>query len=199
MTREEASQILHQYTKSESLLRHARTVELVMRAYAHKLNQDPELWGNTGLLHDADYEAFPDRHPHVVVELLRERGEEEMAHAISGHYSHWGVPHNSLLDKALLGCDEITGFVVACAQVRPQRLSGLEAKSVLKKLKQASFAASVDRGEVRLGAELLQVDLGAHIDFIIQALQPHAEELQLTPVSSEASYQGNFKYQSDSR
>ncbi|KAA3436860.1 HD domain-containing protein [Rufibacter hautae] len=187
MTREEASQILHQYTKGESLLRHARTVELVMRAYAQKLDQDPERWGNTGLLHDADYEAFPDRHPHVVVELLRERGEEEMAHAISGHYSHWGVPHESLLDKALLGCDEITGFVVACAQVRPQRLSGLEAKSVLKKLKQASFAASVDRGEVRLGAELLQVDLAAHIDFIIQTLQPHAEELQLTPVSSEAS------------
>ncbi|WP_210465905.1 HD domain-containing protein [Rufibacter roseolus] len=187
MTREEASQILHQYTKGDSLLRHARTVELVMRAYAQKLNQDPELWGNTGLLHDADYEAFPDRHPHVVVDLLHERGEEEMAYAISGHYSHWGVPHNSLLDKALLGCDEITGFVVACAQVRPQRLSGLEAKSVLKKLKQASFAASVDRGEVRLGAELLQVDLTAHIDFIIQALQPHAEELQLTPVSTEAS------------
>ncbi|WP_245964505.1 HD domain-containing protein [Rufibacter immobilis] len=141
MTREEALQLLQEYTKGESLLRHARTVELVMRAYAQKLNQDEELWGNTGLLHDADYEAHPTQHPQVIVNLLRERGEEEMAHAISAHYSHWGVPHESLLDKALLGCDEITGFVVACAQVRPQRLEGLEAKSVLKKLKQASFAA----------------------------------------------------------
>ncbi|WP_205499885.1 metal-dependent phosphohydrolase [Rufibacter psychrotolerans] len=187
MTREEAFHILQQYTKGESLLRHARTVELVLRAYAQKLGQDVDQWGNTGLLHDADYEAFPDRHPHVIVDLLRERGEEEMAHAISAHYSHWGVAHESLLDKALLGCDEITGFVVACAQVRPQRLVGLEAKSVLKKLKQASFAASVDRGEVRLGADLLGVDLAAHIDFIIQTLQPHAEELQLTPVATQAS------------
>ncbi|MFC6998771.1 HD domain-containing protein [Rufibacter roseus] len=184
MTREEATDILHQYTKSESLLRHARTVELVMRAYAQQQNQDPELWGNTGLLHDADYEAYPEQHPQVIVNLLKEKGEPEMAHAISGHYSHWGVPHESLLDKALLGCDEITGFVVACAQVRPQRLEGLEAKSVLKKLKQASFAASVDRGEVKLGAELLEVDLAQHIDFIIKTLQPHAQELNLNPVPS---------------
>ena len=183
MTREEAVQILHQYTKGESLLRHARTVELVMRGYAQKLAQDQELWGNTGLLHDADYEAFPDRHPQVVVGILQERGEDAMAHAIAAHYSHWGVSHDTLLDKALLGCDEITGFVVACAQVRPQRLQGLEAKSVLKKLKQASFAASVDRSEVRLGAELLGIDLAEHIEFIIQTLQPHAEELQLQPVS----------------
>ncbi|GAB2532190.1 HD domain-containing protein [Rufibacter soli] len=187
MTREEAVQILQHYTKGDSLLRHARTVELVMRAYAQKLHQDPELWGNTGLLHDADYEAHPTQHPHVITQLLRERGEDEMAHAISGHYSHWGVPHESLLDKGLLGCDEITGFVVACAQVRPQRLEGLEAKSVLKKLKQASFAASVDRGEVRLGAELMGLDLAEHIAFIIQALQPYAQELDLLPVSTEAS------------
>ncbi|MGV3539144.1 MAG: HD domain-containing protein [Rufibacter sp.] len=186
MTREQAYQLLTQYTKGDSLLRHARTVELVMRAYARKLGQPEEQWGNTGLLHDADYEAFPDRHPHVIVELLREAGETEMAHAISAHYSHWGVSYDTLLDRALLGCDEITGFVVACAQVRPQRLEGLEAKSVLKKLKQASFAASVDRGEVQLGAELLGVDLGEHIDFIIKTLQPHAEELQLTPVASAA-------------
>ncbi|WP_192820202.1 metal-dependent phosphohydrolase [Rufibacter sp. LB8] len=185
MTRDEAVQILHHYTKGDSLLRHARTVELVMRAYAQKLNQDLELWGNTGLLHDADYEAHPDRHPHLIVDLLRDKGEEEMAHAISAHYSHWGVSHDSMLDKALLGCDEITGFVVACAQVRPQRLEGLEAKSVLKKLKQASFAASVDRNEVKLGVELLAVDLAEHIDFIIQALQPHAEELQLQSVEAK--------------
>ncbi|QHL89197.1 HD domain-containing protein [Nibribacter ruber] len=186
MQREEALQILHSYTKGESLLRHARTVELVMRAYAQKLNQDPELWGNTGLLHDADYEAHPHQHPNVIVQLLREQSEEEMAHAISAHYSHWGVPYNTLLDKALLACDEVTGFVVACAQVRPQRLEGLEAKSVLKKLKQASFAASVDRNEVRLGAELLNVDLTEHITFIIETLQAHAEELNLAALPQNA-------------
>lgn len=186
MKREEALTLLHSMTKSESLLRHARTVELVMRAYAQKLDQDSELWGNTGLLHDADYEAYPEQHPNVIVQQLREQGHEEMAHAISAHYTKWGVPYNNLLDKALLACDELTGFIVACAQVRPGRLQGLEAKSVLKKLKQSSFAASVDREEVRLGAEKFGLDLPEHIAFIIQALQQHATELQLEPQEAQA-------------
>lgn len=181
MTREEARQILTQMTTSESLLRHARTVELVMEAYAAKLGEDTEKWAVTGLLHDADYQAYPDQHPNVIVSQLRERGEEEIAHAISAHYTHWGVPYNTLLDKALLACDEITGFIVACAQVRPQRLEGLEPKSVIKKLGQKSFAASVDRDEVRIGAELFGVDMTEHIAFIIQVLQQHQEELQLQP------------------
>lgn len=181
MNREEARTILQQMTTSESLLRHARTVELVMESYAKRLNQDVESWAITGLLHDADYQAYPDRHPSVIVELLREKGEEDIAHAISAHYTKWGVPYNSLLDKALLACDEITGFIVACAQVRPQRLEGLEVKSVIKKLGQKSFAASVDRDEVRIGAELFEVEMKDHIQFIIEVLQQHQVELQLQP------------------
>jgi putative nucleotidyltransferase with HDIG domain len=181
MTREEARQILTQMTTSESLLRHARTVELVMEAYAAKLGEDAEKWAVTGLLHDADYQAYPDQHPNVIVNLLRERKEEEIAHAISAHYTHWGVSYDTLLDKALLACDELTGFIVACAQVRPQRLEGLEPKSVVKKLGQKSFAASVDRDEVRIGTELFGVDMLEHIAFIIQVLQQNQVELQLQP------------------
>lgn len=173
ITYQEAKDLLHSMTKGDSLLRHARTVELVMRAYAERLGQSGEQWGITGLLHDADYEAYPDQHPNVIVGQLRERGEEEMAHAISAHYTKWGVPYNTLLDKGLLACDELTGFVVACAQVRPTRLQGLEAKSVIKKLGQKSFAASVDREEVKLGAELFGVDLKEHISFIIEIGRAH--------------------------
>ncbi len=174
-------------TTGDSLLRHARTVELVMEAYARKLGTDENEWAIAGLLHDADYEAYPEQHPHVIVNLLCERGEEEVAHAISAHYTHWGVAYDSLLDKALLACDELTGFIVACAQVRPQRLEGLEVKSVLKKLNQKSFAASVDRDEVRIGAELFGVDMQEHIAFIIQVLQQHQAELQLQPQASSQS------------
>lgn len=181
MTREEARNILHELTTSESLLRHARTVELVMEAYAGKLNQDTEKWAITGLLHDADYQLYPDQHPNIIVNKLRELGEEEIAHAISAHYTHWGVPYNTMLDKALLACDELTGFIVACAQVRPQRLEGLEPKSVIKKLGNKNFAASVDREQVRIGCELLGVDLNEHIAFIVQVLQQHQHELNLQP------------------
>jgi putative nucleotidyltransferase with HDIG domain len=184
MTHEEAIEVLNGMTTSESLLRHARTVELLMRAYARKLGEDEAKWALAGLLHDADYEAYPNQHPNVIVKLLREQNEKEVAHAISAHYTHWGVSYDTLLDKALLACDEITGFIVACAQVRPERLQGLEAKSVMKKLKQKSFAASVDRGEVRLGAEMFGVDLQEHISFIIQVLQQHQQELQLQPQPS---------------
>lgn len=184
MTREEARAILQQMTSSESLLRHARTVELVMEAYAAKLGEDVDEWAIAGLLHDADYQAYPEQHPDVIVELLRKKGEETIAHAISAHYTKWGVSYNTLLDKALLACDEITGFIVACAQIRPQRLGGLEVKSVVKRLGQKSFAASVDRDEVRLGAELFGVDLKEHIRFIIEVLQKHQDELQLQPLAN---------------
>ncbi len=183
MTYEEASAILQDMTRGESLLRHARTVALVMQAYAQEFGEDENKWAITGLLHDADYEAYPDQHPSVIVDLLRERGEKEMAHAISAHYTHWGVSYDTLLDKALIACDEVTGFIVACAQVRPDRLQGLESKSVMKKMKQKSFAASVDREEVRKGAELLGVDLQEHIEFIIGVLKQHEQELQLQPVA----------------
>jgi predicted hydrolase (HD superfamily) len=179
MTLPEARALLADMTSNASLLRHMRTVELVMTAYAEKLGEDTNTWAITGLLHDADYEVHPDKHPAVIVEKLRELGENDIAHAISAHYTKWGVPYNSLLDKALLACDELTGFIVACCQVRPDGIASLEPKSVIKKLKDKSFAAKVDREEVYKGVELLQADLGEHIAFIIDTLKKNREELGL--------------------
>lgn len=177
MKKQEAKEMLHSMTDGESLLRHARTVELVMEAYAKKLGEDPEEWAVTGMLHDADYEKYPEEHPNRIVALLREKGEEKIAHAISAHYTKWGVPYESTLDKALLACDELTGFVVACCQVRPDGIATLTSKSVKKKLKQKSFAAKVEREEIQKGVELFEVDLTEHIDFIISVLRQHKEEL----------------------
>ena len=109
MTRKEASEILTSMTKGDSLLRHARTVELVMEAYGKHFGEDSEEWAITGMLHDADYEAYPEEHPNRIVSMLREKGEEKVAHAISAHYTKWGVPYETRLDKALLACDELTG------------------------------------------------------------------------------------------
>jgi predicted hydrolase (HD superfamily) len=177
MTRNEARTILLSMTDSASLLRHMRTVELVMEAYARKLGQDHDTWAIAGMLHDADYEKYPDQHPKVIVSKLTGMGEHEIAHAISAHYTKWNVTYDTLLDKALLACDEITGFVVACAQVRPEGLGTLEAKSVIKKLKDKGFAAKVERDEVYKGAELFGVELGDHITFIIDVLRANRTEL----------------------
>lgn len=177
MDRQEAFAILQSLTKGESLLRHMRTVELVMEAYAKKLGENPEQWAIAGLLHDADYEAFPDQHPNVIVDKLKSMGELEIAHAISAHYTHWNVPYETLLDKALIACDEITGFIVACCQVRPDGIQSLETKSVLKKLKDKGFAAKVDRYEVSKGAELFGVELADHVTFIIETLRQNRQEL----------------------
>jgi predicted hydrolase (HD superfamily) len=177
MLRSEARALLESMTKGASLLRHARTVELVMEAYAEKLGEDKEAWATAGMLHDADYEAHPDRHPHLIIEKLRALGEESIAHAISAHYTKWNVPYETLLDKALLACDELTGFIVACCQVRPDGISSLETKSVVKKLKDKGFAAKVERDEVYKGAELLGVDMNEHISFIIEVLRRNREEL----------------------
>lgn len=177
ITRLEASELLNSLTKNPSLLRHMRTIELVMAAYAEKYGEDREEWAIAGLLHDADYEAYPEKHPTVIVEKLRTLGEEKIAHAISAHYTKWNVPYENLLDKALLACDELTGFVVACCQVRPDGITSLEARSVIKKLKDKGFAAKVDRDEVYKGVELLGVDLTDHITFIIEILKKNREEL----------------------
>ena len=180
MTRDEAWAHLTQWCETDSLRKHARAVEIVMRAAASRYggpDADPEQWGIAGMLHDADYEKWPEDHPNRIVAWLRERGEEDLAYAISGHYTKWGVPLNSPMDRALLACDELTGFIVACCLVRPQGVSTLKPKSVKKKLKSKSFAAKVERHECRVGAELLGVDLGEHITFIISALRPHADEL----------------------
>lgn len=177
ITRAEARTLLASLTQNPSLLRHMRTVELVMEAYAKKLGEDPELWAIAGLLHDADYEAYPDQHPNVIVNKLRETGNDMIAHAISAHYTKWGVSYDTLLDKGLLACDELTGFIVACAQVRPDGVSSLEPRSVIKKLKDKGFAAKVDRDEVYKGTELLGVDLADHIGFIIDVLRQNKVEL----------------------
>jgi len=177
MDRKEARTILQSMTTSESLLRHMRTLELVMEAYAKKYNEDANEWAIAGLLHDADYEAYPDQHPAIIVERLNQMGETKIAHAISAHYTKWNVPYENLLDKALLACDELTGFIVACCQVRPEGVATLEPKSVIKKLKDKGFAAKVERDEVYKGVELLGVDLNEHIAFIIEVLRANKAEL----------------------
>lgn len=179
MDRSEAKGILLSMTENESLLRHARTVELVMEAYAEKFGEDKEEWAIAGMLHDADYDKYPQEHPNRIVKLLSEKGEEKIAHAISSHYTKWNVPYDTLLDKALLACDELTGFIVACSQVRPEGVETLTAKSVKKKLKQKSFAAKVERDEIQKGVELLAVDLTDHINFIVDVLNKNREELQV--------------------
>jgi predicted hydrolase (HD superfamily) len=177
INRTEAREILNSMTQSQSLLRHMRTIELVMEAYAEKFGEDKEIWAIAGLLHDADYEAYPEKHPQVIVEKLNAIGEPKIARAISAHYTKWNVPYETRLDKALLACDELTGFIVACVQVRPEGIATLEPKSVIKKLKDKGFAAKVERDEVYKGVELLAVDLTEHIAFIIDVLKANKEEL----------------------
>ena len=182
LTREEAWALLCEWTPGEALRRHARSVELVMRAAADRYGEgeaDRERFGIAGLLHDADYETWPEEHPHRIVSWLRERGEEEVAHAVSAQYTCWGVEYETTLDKALLACDELTGFIGACCLLRPNGIADLTAKSVNKRLKDKRFAAKVERPEVRRGAELLGVELDEHITFVIEALRPHAAELGL--------------------
>jgi len=182
LRRDEAWALLIEWTPGEALQKHARAVEVVMRAAALRYGSGPEdveSWGIAGMLHDADYERWPEEHPARIVAWLRERGEADLAHAISAHYTGWGVPYESTLDKALLACDELTGFVGACALVRPDGVASLEPRSVLKKLKDKGFAAKVERAEVTRGAELLEVELAEHVRFVIEALRPHAAELGL--------------------
>jgi predicted hydrolase (HD superfamily) len=182
ITRDQAWTKLCEWTKTDALRKHARAVEIVMRAAAHRYGNgsgDEDRFGIAGMLHDADYEAWPEEHPKKIVAWLREQGEEEIAHAVSAHYTKWNVPYETTLDRALLACDELTGFVGACCLVRPDGITSLEPKSVLKKLKDKSFAAKVERSEVTAGAELLGQDLAAHVEFVIGALRPHAAEIGL--------------------
>src|SRR6266568_1785966 len=182
MTRDEALQLMHEHTQSPALRQHMLAVEAAMRAYAVKHDEDPEPWGMVGLLHDFDYEKFPNHehsptegHPAWGVQSLRERGlAEPLCHAILGHATYSG------LAKALFAVDELCGFLVACALVRPSRSFGdLEVSSVKKKLKDKAFARGVNRDEVRQGAEELGVPLEEHLAFVIQALRPVAAALSL--------------------
>jgi predicted hydrolase (HD superfamily) len=182
LTRDEGWALLTEWTKGDPLRKHARAVEVVMRAAAEKYGAglaDVELFGLAGMLHDADYEQWPQEHPKRIVAWLREKGEEALAHAISAHYTKWNVPYESALDKALLACDELTGFVGACCLVRPGGITTLEPKSVVKKLKDRGFAAKVEREEIDAGVKLLGVELSAHIQFVIDALKPCGAELGL--------------------
>src|SRR5438132_10340487 len=179
-TREQAWETLTKYTESEALRRHALAVEAAVAAYARKFDEDEELWRVTALLHDFDYEMHPtlDKHPQDGAPILREEGyPEEVVEGVLSHAEHLGLPRDTQLKKALFPCDELSGFVHACALVRPTRLEGLEPKSVKKKLKQPSFAAGVHREDVYKGAEELGVDLDDHIRTVVEALRPIAGEL----------------------
>jgi putative nucleotidyltransferase with HDIG domain len=187
-TREDAWQLLCEYTKGDSLRKHALAVEAVMTAYARKLGEDEKTWGMVGLLHDFDYEMYPDApdHPLKGSEILAERGYgEDIRRAILGHANYTGVARTSLLAKALYASDELTGFVVACALVRPNGIWDLESKSVKKKLKDKAFARTVNRDEVYEGADEFEVDLDAHISFIIAALREVAGDVGLRPERHE--------------
>jgi len=182
-TRDDAWNLLCEYTKSESLRKHALAVEAVMKAYARRFEGDEEKWGLVGMLHDFDYEMYPDPpdHPLKGSEILRNCGyTEEIRRAILGHANYTGVPRDTLLARALYACDELTGFIVACALVRPNGIWDLESKSVKKKLKDKAFARTVNRDEVYEGADELKVDLAEHIDFIIAALREVAPDVGLS-------------------
>ncbi len=182
-TREDAWNLLTEHTESDSLRRHAMAVEQVMRCLARKYGEDEELWGMTGLLHDFDYEKYPsaEEHPYVGNKILKEQGyPEALTTAIMGHANHTGVPRESLMAKALYAADEISGFIFAVTYVRPSKsIHDVKVKSVKKKLKQKSFAASVNREEVVEGPEELGVTLEEHIQFVIDALSEKAEALGL--------------------
>lgn len=182
-SREDAWNLLCEYTKSESLRNHARSVEQVMRAYARKWGEDEELYGLVGLLHDFDYEKYPtmEKHPYEGVKILKECGyPEEVITAIMGHATYTGVPRESLMAKTLFACDELAGFMFAVTFVRPSRsIHEVRPKSVKKKLKQPSFAASVSREDIEQGIAELGVDRDEHIQFVIDALKEIDEELGL--------------------
>jgi putative nucleotidyltransferase with HDIG domain len=172
------------WTEGDSLRKHMLAVEAAMRAYARRFGEDEEMWGITGLLHDMDYEKHPtsDEHPMVGVRELEKRGyPEEVIHAIKGHADYLDVPRDTLMSKTLYAVDELSGFIVACALVRPEGLENMKAKSVRKKMKQKSFAAAVNREDIVRGAEELNVDLGEHIEFVAEALRERSDGLGFTP------------------
>ena len=188
LERDEALALMHEYTASEALRRHMYAVEIAMRAMAVRIGEDPEPWGVVGLLHDFDYERFPndahaptEEHPAEGVRILAARGlPEHMQRAILGHATYTGVPRDSDMARALFAVDELCGFLVACALVRPSRsLADLEVKSVRKKLKDKGFARGVSRDDVIRGAEEIGVALDDHIAFVLAALRPHEVEIGL--------------------
>jgi putative nucleotidyltransferase with HDIG domain len=183
MTRADAYALVCEFTQSDSLRKHMLAVEAALRAYARKLGEDEERWGIVGLLHDFDYERWPNPpdHPLKGAEILAARGyPDDVVYAIKSHADYLpDCPRVAPLHKALYACDELAGFITAVAMVRPEGLSGMQAASVKKKLKQKSFAAAVKREDIARGAEDLGVELDLHIQFVIDAMQPIAAELGL--------------------
>ena len=184
VSRQEAWNLLTEWVQSTSLRRHMLAVEAAMRAYAPRFGGDVELWGATGLLHDLDYERYPsleDGHPRYALRELEARGyPPELVRAVASHADFMGVPRETPMEKTLYAVDELSGFVLACAYVRPQGLEGMAPKSVRKKLKQPSFAAAVNRDELYHGAEDLGVDFDEHLSVVIGALAEREAELMGT-------------------
>jgi len=181
--REACLSLLKEYTKSESLLKHAFAAETCVKAYAEKFNEDKNYWGNVALLHDFDYEMYPteEGHPFKGNEILKEKGfNEEFRNAIMSHADYTGVSRNSLLEKVLFACDELAGFITAVTYVRPSKsVEEVEVKSVLKKMKDKAFARAVSRDDIKKGAEELEIPLEEHIQFCINAMRKNKEELGL--------------------
>jgi putative nucleotidyltransferase with HDIG domain len=193
LSRDEAWTLLTEWVQSESLRRHCLAVATAMDAYARREGADADRWYVVGLLHDMDYERFPDMddtengHPRSGMKELESRGvDPEIVRAIASHADFLGVPRESRMEKTLYAVDELSGFLLACAYVRPQGLEGLTPKSVKKKLKQPSFAAAVNREDVRHGAEELGVDFDEHVAFVIAALNERADELGVAPSGAPA-------------
>ncbi len=186
-----AWRLLTEYTQSESLRKHALAVEACMRAYAQKNEADEDLWGVVGLLHDFDYEKYPtaEEHPYKGGEILKEHGySEEIRRAILSHAEYTGVPRVTPMEKTLFACDELAGFITACALVKPGKsLAEVEAKSVRKKMKDKAFARSVNREDIVNGSAALGVDLEAHIAFCIEAMKGIAAELGLDGSAARTS------------
>ncbi|MFO7446150.1 MAG: HDIG domain-containing protein [Ignavibacteriaceae bacterium] len=175
--------LLKEYTKGESLLKHAYAVETCVRAYAKKLNEDEEFWGNAALLHDFDYEMYPgsDAHPFKGSEILKEKGfNDEFRNAILSHANYSGVPRETLLQKTLFACDELAGFITAVTYVRPDKtIDQVEVKSVKKKMKDKAFAKNVSREDIENGANELGIPLDEHIEFCIKAMKQNKTVLGL--------------------
>jgi putative nucleotidyltransferase with HDIG domain len=184
-TRDEAWELVCEWVESDSLRKHLLGVEAGMVAYARKFGEDEERWAVTGLVHDLDYERYPDLetgHPRYALKELEERGyPQDVIDAVAGHAEFLGVPRETQMAKTLFAVDELSGFIAACALVRPSGIEGMKPKSVRKKLKQPSFAAKVDRDQIQRGIEELGVDESEHIQFVIDAMAERADELGLAP------------------
>lgn len=182
MARQQDLDLLYEHTKSDSLRRHALSVEAAMRAYARKLGEDEEKWGTVGLLHDFDYEQYPEfpAHPTKGSEILKEKGySEEIRTTILSHVPQMNVPRNSSMAKTLFACDELCGFIMACALIRPNKIADLEPSSVKKKLKDKAFARAVSREDITKGTEELGVNFDEHLRFVIDAMRAVAGDLGL--------------------